>query len=183
MEFLSLKNQTSLIAGIKLHKLIVHRDDRGLLMETIKIGWENVCDESLPFGQTYYSVTNPGFARDENEWHNHPTKQVDRFVVLQGEVVIACYDWRKDSPTYGVLNLFHMGESNGDDNQYLLLIPKNVLHSTCNVGKTPLLYLGNPSTIYDPKEEGRIPMKDIDARLPDGRPFSWQAIRDEFAKK
>lgn len=180
MEFLYLNNQKDLIEGIELHKLVIHRDDRGLLMETLSTKWDNIINELLPFGQTYFSVTNPGFARDEDEWHNHPTKQVDRFVVLQGDVVIAAYDWRKESKTYGLLNLFLMGEVNGDDNQYLLLIPKNVLHSTCNVGKKPLLYLGNPTHVYDPSEEGRVSFSEIDAKLSNGTSFSWQKIREQF---
>jgi dTDP-4-dehydrorhamnose 3,5-epimerase len=183
MEFLSLVNQEGLIDGVKLHKLVVHRDDRGLLMETLKTTWEGVVDDSLPFGQTYFSVTNPGFARDEDEWHNHPTRQVDRFVVLKGDCVIAVYDKRDDSATRGKLNLFFIGESNGDDNQYLLLIPKNVLHSTCNVGNEPLLYLGNPTHVYDPNEEGRLTFAEVGALLPDGTPFSWQAVRDHFTPK
>ena len=180
MDFLDLNNQENLIEGIQLYKLIIHRDDRGLLMETLSTKWVGIVNESFPFGQTYFSVTNPGFARDESEWHNHPTKQIDRFVVLQGDVVIAAYDWRKDSPTYGILNLFFMGESNKDDNQYLLLIPKNVLHSTCNVGKKPLLYLGNPTHVYDSNEEGRIPFSEVNAKLHGGTLFSWQKVRDQF---
>lgn len=178
--YLSLKNQKNLISGIQLHKLIVHRDSRGLLMETLSIKWKEVVNQDLPFGQTYYSVTLPGFARDEDTWHNHPTQQIDRFVVLEGDVVIAAYDWRNDSPTHGVLNLFLMGEINDDDNQFLLLIPKNVLHSTCNVGKKPLQYLGNPTHVYDPNEEGRVSFEEIGAKLPDGTLFSWQKIRDQF---
>lgn len=180
MEFLSLNNQHDLIDGVKLKKLIVHRDDRGLLEETLKNGWEGFVDDEFPFGQTYFSVTNPGFARDEYEWHNHPSKQVDRFVVLSGNVVVACYDWRKESATFDRLNLFLLGDIQGDENQYLLLVPKNVLHSTCNVGDVPLLYLGNPTTVYDPAEEGRIPMQEIDAMIDGQTPFSWNYVRENW---
>lgn len=180
-DFITLSNQVNIIEDVKLHKLVIHRDERGMLMETIKIGWEGILDETMPFGQTYYSITNPGFARDESDWHCHPTKQTDRFVILKGDVVIALYDWRKESKTYGKLNLFLMGDHSGDDNQYLLLIPKNVLHATCNVGKEPARYLGNPTHVYDPSEEGRIPFSQVPVAFSDGTPFSWDAVRKHFA--
>lgn len=180
--FHSLKNQEDLIDGVKLKKLTIHRDERGMLMEVLKADWTGIVDKDLPYGQTYRSATLPGFARDEEEWHNHPTRQVDRFVVVSGSAVFALYDWRKDSATYGKLNLFLMGDINGDDNQYLLLIPKNVLHGFCTVGKDACILLGNPTELYDPLEEGRIPFTDVPATFPDGSAFSWGPIRQQFDK-
>ncbi len=180
MNFLSLQNQEGLIEGVKLFKLKVNRDERGFLTETLKTGWTEILNPDLPFTQTYYSLTEPGFARDENQWHYHPTKQRDRFGVIKGDLVAAIYDWRENSPTFGKLNLFPMGEKNGDENQFLLLIPLNVLHGFTNVGGEPCYLINYPTSLYDPKEEGRAQFKDTPVFFEDGTPFSWERIRNEF---
>lgn len=180
MDFLSLKNQKNLISGVKLFKLKVNRDERGFLTETLKTGWKEILNEEFPFTQTYYSQTNAWIARDENQWHYHPTKQRDRFVVLKGNLVVAIYDWRKNSPTKGFLNLFPMGEKNGDDDQFLLFIPLNVLHGFTNVGPKPCYLLNYPTSLYDPQEEGRAPMEKAGVKFEDGSPFAWEVIRQKF---
>lgn len=158
LKFLSFKEQNNLIDGVLLHKLKVNHDQRGLLIETLKTNWLDVFSEDSSFYQTYFSLTKPGFARDENMWHVHPT-QTDRFVVVKGNIVFALCDEREDSPTKGALNLFLMGEKNDVDNQYLLLIPHRVLHSFCVVGQESAYLLAYPSRLYDPKEEGRVPFE------------------------
>lgn len=183
IEFKSFKNQGELIAGVALHQLTIHRDKRGSLMETLREDWPEVFHRpQLQFGQSYFSVTQPGFARDEDKWHVHPTKQTDRFIVLAGHAVVALYDWRKDSKTYGMLNLFSMGEGNGDENQYLLLIPINVLHAFCTIGDMPCELLSFPDHTYDTTEEGRIPLEQAAVTFSDGSAFSWSTIREQFKK-
>lgn len=181
LDFLSYNNQKNIISQVKLQKLTINRDKRGMLVETLREDWKEVFHRpDLQFGQSYYSITNLGFARDEDQWHIHPTKQTDRFVILSGNAVVALCDWRKESKTYRMLNLFLMGEQNGDNNQYLLLIPINVLHAFCNVGSTPCGLFSFPDHMYDPKEEGRIPFSEANVRFPDGTQFSWNVIRQQF---
>jgi len=183
LEFLSYNNQKNLIADVALHKLTIHKDERGSLMETLREDWPEIFHRpTLQFGQSYFSVTEPGFARDETDWHVHPTKQTDRFIVLSGNAVVALYDWRKESKTSGTLNIFVMGEGNGDDDQYLLLIPINVLHAFCTVGDKPCGLLSFPDHLYDPKEEGRIPFVQAGAKFPNNEIFSWDPIRNQFKK-
>lgn len=180
LDLLTFKKQKDLIDGVILHKLKINRDERGLLMEMLREDWVDVFERPrLQFGQSYYSVTQPGFARDEDCWHNHPKKQVDRFVIIEGSAVVALYDWRKTSKTFGTLNLFLMGEKNGDDNQYLLLIPQDVLHGFCTVGNKPCYLISFPNHRYDPSEEKRIPFDKVKARFPDGSLFSWKKIREQ----
>src|SRR5581483_8943840 len=111
--FFNSEQQDGLIDGVKIHKFVVHRDSTGSLMETLRSDWQDVFFEpNASFGQSYYSITPPGIARDENQWHMHPTKQSDRFLILSGNAVVALYDTRQSSPTKGKLNLFLMGEGN-----------------------------------------------------------------------
>lgn len=183
MDILTYQNQKDLIEGIKLHQLKINRDSRGLLVETLKETWSDIFHRpKLQFGQSYCSVTLPGFARDEDKWHNHPTKQTDRFVIIKGSAVFALYDPRKGSPTSGKLNLFLMGEKNSDDNQYVILIPQGIYHGFCTVGEEPCYLLGYPNQPYDPSEEERIPFADSGAKFSDGTPFSWDVIRKQFTE-
>lgn len=177
VKIFSLKNKKNypLIKDVIVYPLKVNRDERGILVESLKTNWKKVFDpQSRPFSQCYYSITKAGVARDKDRWHYHPTKQEDRFVVIKGEMVIALYDWRQQSPTYGTLNLFAMGESQGEEGQYLLLIPINVLHCFKNVSSKELILLNFPTTLYDYQEEGRIPFKEI--KLSDGTYFDWSKI-------
>lgn len=183
LDIKSLQNKENVIDGVVLHPLTYHRDERGFLVETLKDTWKDVFERPVhQFGQSYCSMTMPGFARDEAEWHNHPTKQTDRFVVINGTAMFALYDWREGSKTKGVLNLFLMGEKNKDDNQFLLLIPQNVLHAFCCIGNESIYLLGFPDQVYDPSEEGRVPFQEVGAKLPDGTSFSWDVIRKEYNK-
>jgi dTDP-4-dehydrorhamnose 3,5-epimerase len=126
----------------------------------------------------YFSETQPGVARDEDRWHYHPGGQEDRFGMIKGDIVVALYDDRKESPTYQQLNLFLMGESQKDAGQYLLLIPPQVLHGFVVVSKQPAILINYPTRLYDPKEEQRIPFGEV--KLKDGSTFSWEVIREHF---
>lgn len=170
--FLTYQHQENIIPGVKLYKLEVHRDKRGLLMENLKNNWPEIFNAALPFGQNYLSITNPGFARDETLWHQHPT-QTDRFVIIKGNAVFALFN-------KGQLNLFLMGEKNGDDNQYLLTIPPGILHGFCVVGQEPCYLLGFPTLSYNPEEEGRVPFAKAAVTFENSNPFSWQPIREAF---
>ena len=179
LQFLNLGDQTDLIKDVVVHPLKVNRDPRGILVETLKTEWKDVFGPSLPFAQMYYSITEPGVARDEDRWHYHPTRQVDRFGVISGDIVVAIYDWREVSPTFGRLNLFKLGESNGDHGQYLVLIPRNTLHGFVVVSAKPAVLFNYPTELYDPREEGRISHQEYPIRFLDGRAFSWEAVRKE----
>lgn len=169
------KDNYPLIKDVVVYPLKVNRDERGILVESLKTNWESAFHPKLrPFAQCYYSVTKPGIARDEDRWHYHPTKQEDRFVVVKGDIVFALYDWRKGSPTQGKLNLFAMGESQKDGGQYLLLIPVNVLHCFKNVGQKEAVIINFPSQLYDSSQEGRILFKKV--KMADGAYFDWSLI-------
>ena len=123
-------------------------------------------------------MTESNVARDEDQWHIHPNKQRDRFVVAQGKILVALYDNRKKSSTDGLLNLFLMGELKEDLGYYNLLVPRNVFHCFLVVSKKPAIIMNFPTALYDPKEEGRIKFDQV--KLKDGSFFSWNEIREKF---
>lgn len=175
---LSKLTKYKLIKGVVVHPLKVNRDPRGILVETLKKDWSDVYGKELPFSQNYFSITESNTARDENQWHLHATKQIDRFIVVQGQILVALYDWRKDSSTANLLNLFLMGEGEEDNGYYNLLVPKNVLHCFLVVSQKPAIILNFPTCLYDKNEEGRIDFTKV--KFANGEFFSWNMIRKEF---
>lgn len=159
-----------LIRDVVVYSLKVNQDERGILVEVLKKDWQRVISEKRPFAQCYFSITKSGVARDKDRWHHHPEKQEDRFVVIQGEIILALYDWRKNSSTLGLLNLFKM--TGGEP--YLLLIPQNVLHCFKVISKKPAILLNFPTTLYDKQEEERIAFEKV--KFSDGSFFSWDKI-------
>ena len=91
-----------MIEGVKTKNLRAIPDEKGWLMEILR------CDEDLyeNFGQVYISTAYPGVVK---AWHLH-RKQKDNFTCVNGMVKVALYDVRKNSPTYGELNEFFIGE-------------------------------------------------------------------------
>jgi len=179
MEFITLNNKDSvkLVKDILLYPLKVNRDETGILVETLRKDWPEIYGGNREFFMQYFSITKPWIARDENLWHYHPTIQDDRFLVAQGEIVVAVADNREKSKTKGLLNLFYM---KAEEDPYLLLIPKKTLHGFMVVSKTPAILLNFPTALYNPREEGRIPHKETNVKLPDGGEFTWGKVRDEF---
>ena len=93
-------------------------------------------------------------------------------------MVVALYDPRPESRTYGRVNLLRLGEANGDARQILVLIPPRVLHGFIVLGPEPALLMNYPTRLYDRDDEGRVPIAGSGARLADGRVFAWDVIRD-----
>ena len=96
MNFINLDNfkTSEIIKDVILHPLRVNKDEGsgGILVETLRKDWQDVYGEDRDFSMQYYSVTESGAARDENVWHLHPTYQEDRFLLADGEVVVAIAD-------------------------------------------------------------------------------------------
>lgn len=178
MEFITLanKNSVSLVKDILMYPLKVNRDESGILVEALRTDWKEIYGKNREFAMQYFSVTKSGIARDETVWHYHPNQE-DRFLVAQGEIVVAVADNRQDSKAFGLLNLFHM---EADTNPYILLIPKETLHGFMAVSKTPSVLLNFPTGLYDPKEEGRAPYEKAQVKMSDGALFFWDLVRKEF---
>lgn len=169
MNYLNFTNQKDLIEEVVLHKLTIHKDASGSLVETLRADWQDVFGgENLPFAMQYMSITPSGVARDEDKWHVHKY-QKDRFICIWGRIITAVYDARKNSPTFGKLNLFAMGPEN-EDEMYMVVIPEKTYHGFMVVSHTPGYLLNFPTKLYNPEDEGRIPHEG----------FNWQSIRDDF---
>lgn len=179
MEFITLANKDSvnLIKGILMHPLKVNRDKSGILVETLRTDWKEIYGKNREFVMQYFSVTKSAVARDETVWHYHPNQE-DRFLVAQGEIIVAVADNRQNSKTFDLLNLFHM---KAETDPYILLIPKGTLHGFLVVSRTPAVLLNFPTLLYNPSEEQRLPYDRADIKNSEGSLFSWDQVREEFS--
>lgn len=132
-----------MINGVKVKKLRVIADERGRLMEILRSD-----DESYKkFGQLYMTTVYPGVVK---AWHYH-RKQADNFCVARGMVKLVLYDGRRDSPTFGEVDEFFMG----DHNPLLVTIPELIHHGFKCIGAEEAIVLNCPTELYnysDPDE-------------------------------
>lgn len=167
--YINLKNTGDLIKGVILRKLILHKDQTGTLVETMREDWPDVAGSGMSFKMQYISQTPPGIARDEDKWHVHKF-QSDRFICISGKIVTAVYDPRKNSTTQGMLNLFEMSPAL-DDEMYMLVIPQETYHGFIAISKVAAMLANFPTQLYNPNDEGRI---DNNGEL------SWKKVREDF---
>ncbi len=177
VQLIGLKNlhEHPIIDGVITRPLKINRDETGILVETMRKDWQDVYGEGRDFAMQYYSVTQSGIARDESVWHYHPGGQEDRFLVVSGTIVTAIADQRKESPTFGLLNLFVM---DSEKSPYIIVIPKRTLHGFLVISKIPAILLNFPTRLYDPNEEGRIPHEEALVKNSDGSLFVWNDVRN-----
>jgi dTDP-4-dehydrorhamnose 3,5-epimerase len=100
--------------------------------------------------------------------------------VPQGDVLLALFDPRQDSETYGRLNLVPLGESCGDDAQLLVVVPRAVYHCFLVVSDRPALLINYPTALYNPQDEHRAPFPQAAARFTDGSAFTWDRVRAAY---
>ncbi|MBD3182836.1 dTDP-4-dehydrorhamnose 3,5-epimerase [Candidatus Poribacteria bacterium] len=146
-----------MIQGVQIKKLKVIPDERGWLMEMLR------SDDQVfqKFGQVYMSAVYPGVVK---AWHCHE-KQTDYFTVVKGMAKIVLYDSRKDSPTYGQVKEFFMGEKN----PILITIPPMVLHGMKGIGLEPAFIINCPTEPYNYKEPDEIRVEPHDNDIP----YDW----------
>ncbi len=147
-----------MILGVEVKRLLKHCDDRGFLMEILR------SDDAIfeEFGQVYISMNYPGVVRAWH-WHEH---QEDYFCCIQGMIQVPLYDMRQDSPTFGELNEFFLGEHN----PIVLRIPRGVAHGYKTLGVVPSLLLNFPTRPYNREQpdEYRLPWNSEQI------PYSWE---------
>ncbi|KKR54579.1 MAG: Spore coat polysaccharide biosynthesis protein spsL [Candidatus Curtissbacteria bacterium GW2011_GWA1_40_24] len=169
MDYINLEKSKNLIEGVVLRALIVHQDDSGTLVETLRRDWNDVFDEKgLNFAMQYLSITPSGLIRDEDKWHVHK-KQKDRFICISGKIVTALYDPREGSKTKDQTNLFLMGPEK-EEEMYMIVIPQDVYHGFMVVSKEPGYLLNFSTQLYTGEDEGRVENSQLD----------WRQIANDF---
>jgi dTDP-4-dehydrorhamnose 3,5-epimerase len=93
-----------MIEGVKVTKLARICDERGMIMHMLK----RTDATFTEFGEIYFSCGYPGAIK---AWHIHKEMTLND-CCLVGMIKLVVYDPRKDSPTFGELNEFFIGEQN-----------------------------------------------------------------------
>lgn len=170
----------SRIAGVTLRELRVNRDDRGTLTELLRTDWPDLYGDGHPFAQAYVSMTAPGVARDDGQWHVH-AHQTDRFYCLAGAIVVAVADGRPGSATNGHLMLVELNAIADAPAPLVVTIPPGTLHGFVVTSEIPATLMNFPTRLYDPADEGRVAFADAGIMTPGGHPFSYDAVRGLYA--
>lgn len=195
IQFINSENyqQVKLIDGVVVHPFKRARrgtdDSRGYLVEMGRSDWKDMKFDTNPQQMLYGSFTYKSIARDEDQWHVHPAKdvkdgveQLDRWSFIGKAIVVVA-----DSKT-SELNLFKIGTGWGDSGFYGLLIPPRKYHGFLSVGgvlddegKEGVWIQNLPDHLYDYDNpaliEGRIPYVGSGILLPNGEEFNWNAVR------
>ena len=140
-----------MIDGVSHKQLLTHTDERGFFREVIR-STDGFFSEG--FGQWSHSLMHPGTAK---AWHVHQ-QQTDWWYVAIGTLKVALYDTRPDSPTYGELAEFFLGDNHPAQ---VVKIPPGVAHG-CKAISGPVHLFYVTSTVYNPDDEGRIAHDDPD---------------------
>ena len=147
-----------MIEGVKVKKLKVIPDDRGRLMEILRLDEEIF----LKFGQFYMTTAYPGVVK---AWHYHK-RQTDNFTCVSGKMRLALYDSRPKSKTFKEINDFIISL----EEPLLVQIPPLVYHGFKCVGSTEAMVINTVTRPYDSKrpDEYRIDAYDNDI------PYDWR---------
>lgn len=135
------------IDGVVMQRLITNSDSRG----DLTVLMSNLYDKTHIAPHVYLVTAAPKSVR---AWvyHKH---QYDRLAYTQGDIRVVLYDLRKESPSYGKLNVLDVG----DNNKLLLTIPPFVVHGVQNRGDHSAQFINTPTNAYDPSnpDKSRIP--------------------------
>ncbi|HUV42574.1 MAG TPA: dTDP-4-dehydrorhamnose 3,5-epimerase family protein [Patescibacteria group bacterium] len=165
------------IKKVKVIKRTIFYDPRGFLVETFDSAKEK--SKSI---YSYNSVTRPGQARDKDQYHFHK-HQKDRFTIVRGTMWILLLDMRKNSSTYGRLEVV---EAKGADLKikvkktvpvYTITIPEGVYHGIMAPGPGEAELVNHPTKEYNPQDEGRISFKEIKVKSLNNAIFSWDLVK------
>lgn len=108
-----------MIEGVKVKKLKVIPDDRGMLMEIFRVSEIGIKPE-----QVYMTTAFEGAVKDKDKFHMHKS-QTDNMCCIKGTVKLVLVDTRINSNTKGEIGEFEIGEGNF----CIVTIPNRVLHA------------------------------------------------------
>ncbi len=146
-----------LIKGVNVRQTKIITDERGRLAEILRSDW----DIFKKFGQVYFTTAYPGVVKG---WHYHKL-QTDHFFCLKGMTKLVLYDSREDSPTFGKINEFFIGEHN----PLLVVIPPLVYHGFKAISTEESMMINVPTELYNYEKPDEYRL-DADT---DEIPYDW----------
>lgn len=150
-----------MINGVAVKQLKPIADERGLLMEFLR------SDDPLfqKFGQVYLTLVKRGVVK---AWHFH-NLQDDHFVCVEGKALVALYDMRKDSPTFGQSQDFVLSAPDVEGEHLLVKIPKGVAHGFTAVDFPQAKIVNMPTMAYNYQQPDEVRFPWNDPKIP----YKW----------
>ncbi len=108
-----------MIEGVRVKKLKVIADERGRLMEILRVSETKAQPQ-----QVYLTTAYEDVVKDKENFHMHK-KQTDLFCCIRGKIKLVLVDVRENSKTKGEISELEIGEGNF----CLITIPTKVLHA------------------------------------------------------
>jgi|SRR3989338_3672533 len=144
-----------MIDGVSIQRLKQIVDERGKVMHMLR------ADSPLftKFGEIYFSIVNPGVVK---AWKKH-YKMTQYFAVPVGMIRLVIYDDRKNSTSYGRVEILNIGE----ENYCLIKIPPLVWYGFKGISLMPALIANCTDIPHDPEESERLDV--FDKKIP----YNW----------
>lgn len=140
--------KTPTIKGVILKELTALVDGRGDVTELWSYPWVKKEGFMIP-QHCYQSATDYGVVKC---WHLHAI-HTDQFTVTRGKLQVSLVDLRKDSPTFGDVNIIFMGTQR----PRLLKIPPGIMHGWKALTQPEVLVVNFQTHVYDAKDEYKFP--------------------------
>ena len=145
-----------LISGVTLTDLREIKDDRGAVLHMLR----NDAIDFTRFGECYFSEIVPGAVK---AWKRH-RKQTQNLAVPTGRVRFVLYDDRRESASYGKIDVVELGRP---DNYRRLRILPGVWYGFECISEIAALVANCTDLPHDPSESDMI--SNDDPRIP----FEW----------
>ena len=126
------------IAGVQLLELGNVLTRSGALLELFRQDW--VC-VATGVQQVNWSLLN---ANGVTDWHRH-ARQTDHLVGVGGNIRLALWDGREESPTHGASEVIRLGALR----PMMAIVPPGVWHALRNESGAPAGYLNMVDRLYD----------------------------------
>ncbi len=137
-----------MIEGVKVKNLKVIADERGRLMEMLRVSETGIQPQ-----QVYLTTARENVVKDKDCFHLHK-KQTDLFCCVYGKIKLVMVDIRESSRTKGELNELEIGEGNF----CLVTIPKGILHAFKSL-KGESIIINSIDREYDKKDPDEVRIK------------------------
>lgn len=126
------------IEGVEVRPAVTHADELGTVCEIWDERWDFAAG-AVPF---IYTITiRPGRVKG---WIVHEF-QDDRLFFVSGSARVALFDARAESPTYGTVDVHHLGVNR----RAIIRIPAGVFHALRNLGTDDVVFVNLPTKPYN----------------------------------
>jgi dTDP-4-dehydrorhamnose 3,5-epimerase len=144
------------IDGLLVVRWDTHHDERGFFRQTYQLGeLETALGRSLRWRQGNHARSAPGVVRG---FHAEPWDKLVQ--VVRGTAMAAIADIRPESPTFGEVVSFHLGDPPGE--RIRLFVAEGLGNAYCTYGEQDVDYLYDVTEVWRPADKRGVAWDDPD---------------------